>query len=149
EIYRLSFEIIRREAAIEGLSPDIASLALRLVHACGMTDILQDLAYTPDIVAAGRKALAAGAPVLCGTAMTADGIIRRHLPSGNKVLAGTDDPDTETRAKRMASTRSAAAVDLWGEQLRDAVVAVGNAPTALFRLIERIEEGSSRPAAIL
>lgn len=149
EIYRLSFEIIRREAAVEGLPPDIASLALRLVHACGMPDIVPDLVYSPDIVAAGRLALAAGAPVLCDTAMTAGGIIRRHLPAGNEVLVGTEDPETGSRARQMASTRSAAAVDLWGERIGGAVVAIGNAPTALFRLIERIEEGSPRPAAIL
>jgi precorrin-8X/cobalt-precorrin-8 methylmutase len=149
EIYRLSFETIRREADVDRLPEDIAGLALRLIHACGMTDILHDLACTPDVVRTGRAALAGGAPVLCDTAMTAHGVIRRHLPADNMVLAGTDNPETAAHARAIASTRSAAAVDLWGELLDGAVVAIGNAPTALFRLIERIDLDGFRPAAIL
>lgn len=149
EIYRLSFETIRREAPIGGLSEEIAGLALRLIHACGMTDILDDLAYSNDVVRAGRAALAAGAPVLCDTAMTAGGVIRRHLPAGNEILAGTENPDAVDAARRIGNTRSAAAVDLWGERIGGAVIAIGNAPTALFRLIERIEIDGHRPAAIL
>jgi precorrin-8X/cobalt-precorrin-8 methylmutase len=149
EIYRLSFETIRREVPIDRLPEDIACLALRLIHACGMTDILQDLAYSADVVQAGRVALAGGAPVLCDTAMTAGGIIRRHLPTANEILAGTENPDTVEQARRIDNTRSAAAVDLWGDHIQDAVVAIGNAPTALFRLIERIELDGCRPAAIL
>jgi len=124
-------------------------LALRLIHACGMTDILEDLAYSADVVQAGRAALAGGAPVLCDTAMTAGGIIRRHLPAANEILAGTENPDTAERAQRIGNTRSAAAVDFWGERIDGAVVAIGNAPTALFRLIERIERDGYRPAVIL
>ena len=149
EIYRLSFETIRREVPIDRLPEDIAGLALRLIHACGMTDILKDLAYSADVVQAGRVALAGGAPVLCDTAMTAGGIIRRHLPTANEILAGTENPDTAEQARRMGNTRSAAAVDLWGDHIQGAVVAIGNAPTALFRLIERIELDGYRPAAIL
>jgi precorrin-8X/cobalt-precorrin-8 methylmutase len=149
EIYRLSFETIRREAAIDRLPGEIAGLALRLIHACGMTDILDDLAYSGDVVRVGRAALAAGAPVLCDTAMTAGGVIRRHLPAGNEVLAGTENPDTVAEARRIGNTRSAAAVDLWSARIGGAVVAIGNAPTALFRLIERIEIDGHRPAAIL
>ena len=149
EIYRLSFETIRREVPIDCLPEDIGGLALRLIHACGMTDILEDLAYSPDVVQAGRAALAGGAPVLCDTAMTAGGIIRRHLPAANEILAGTENPDTAERARRIGNTRSAAAVDLWGYRIEGAVVAIGNAPTALFRLIERIERDGYRPAVIL
>lgn len=149
EIYRLSFETIRREAPIDRLPADIAGLALRVIHACGMTEILADLAYSADVMEAGRAALAAGAPVLCDTGMTAGGIIRRHLPARNRVLAGTDDPATVEKAREIDNTRSAAAVDLWGERLDGAVIAIGNAPTALFRLLERIDLDGYRPAAIL
>ena len=117
EIYRHSFETIRREAPVDGLPSDIAGMAVRLIHACGMTDILGDLAFSPDIVQAGRAALAGGAPLLCDTAMTAAGIIRRHLPAANEVLAGTENPATVEAARRIGNTRSAAAVDLWGERL--------------------------------
>ncbi len=149
EIYRLSFEIIRREAGIGRLPADIAPLAVRLIHACGMPDILDHLAFSDGVVASGRDALARGAPILCDTAMTAAGVIRRHLPAGNDVVAGTENPDVAERAKEIKNTRSAAGVDLWGEQLDGAVVAIGNAPTALFRLIERIDLDGFRPAAIL
>ena len=149
EIYRLSFEIIRCEAPVDRLPEEIRGLAFRLIHACGMTDILDDLAFSPDIVAAGRAALAGGAPVLCDTAMTAGGIIRRHLPAGTEILAGTENPETAEHARRIGNTRSAAAVDLWADRLDGAVVAIGNAPTALFRLIERIDLDGYRPAAIL
>jgi precorrin-8X/cobalt-precorrin-8 methylmutase len=149
EIYRLSFEIIRREAGIGRLHTDIASLAVRLIHACGMPDILDHLAFSEDVVTRGREALAKGAPILCDTAMTAAGIIRRHLPAGNDVVAGTDNPGTAERAREIGNTRSAAGVDLWGERLDGSVVAIGNAPTALFRLIERIDLDGFRPAAVL
>jgi precorrin isomerase len=149
EIYRLSFETIRREAPIDSLPADIAPLAMRLIHACGMTDILEDLLFSPDIAEAGRRALRAGAPVLCDTGMTAGGILRRHLPAGNEILAGTENPDSEVVARRIGNTRSAAAIDLWAERLDGAIVAIGNAPTALFRLIERIDLDGYRPAAIL
>jgi precorrin-8X/cobalt-precorrin-8 methylmutase len=149
EIYRVSFETIRREAAMDGLPDDIASLATRLIHACGMTDLLIDLVFATDIVAAGRAALFRGAPVLCDTAMTASGIRRRHLPAANEVLAGTENPETAEHARRIGNTRSAAAVDLWADRLDDAIVAIGNAPTALFRLIEQIDLHGYRPAAIL
>jgi precorrin-8X/cobalt-precorrin-8 methylmutase len=149
EIYRLSFEIIRREAGIGRLPADIASLAVRLIHACGMPDIVDHLAFSDDVVASGRYALAKGAPILCDTAMTAAGVIRRHLPAGNDVVAGTENPQVVERAREIKNTRSAAGVDLWGERLDGAVVAIGNAPTALFRLIERIDLDGFRPSAIL
>jgi len=149
EIYRLSFETIRREARLDRLPDDVAPLALRLIHACGMPDILEDLVFTPDVAAAGRGALEKGAPILCDTAMTAAGIIRRQLPAGSEVLAGTENPASAAKAAEIGNTRSAAAIDLWGERLDGAVVAIGNAPTALFRLIERIDLDGYRPAAIL
>jgi precorrin-8X/cobalt-precorrin-8 methylmutase len=149
EIYRLSFETIRREVHLDRLPSDIVPLALRLIHACGMPDILDDLVFSPDVVRAGRGAIEKGAPVLCDTAMTAAGIIRRALPESCEVLAGTENPDAAAKAAEIGSTRSAAAVDLWGERLDGALVAIGNAPTALFRLIERIDLDGYRPAAIL
>lgn len=149
EIYRLSFETIRREARLDRLPEDIVPLVLRLIHACGMPDILDDLVFSPDVVKTGRDAIERGAPVLCDTAMTAAGIIRRTLTPGCEVLAGTENPDAAAKAAEIGNTRSAAAVDLWGERLDGAVVAIGNAPTALFRLIERIDLDGYRPAAIL
>ena len=149
EIYRLSFETIQREARLDRLPADIAPLALRLIHACGMPDILDDLAFSDEVAAAGRDAIEKGAAILCDTAMTAAGIIRRQLPAGCEVLAGTENPAGASKAEEIGNTRSAAAIDLWGERLDGAVVAIGNAPTALFRLIERIDLDGYRPAAIL
>ena len=149
EIYRQSFEIIGREAALGRFPADIAHLAIRLIHACGMTDIADQLAFSEDVVARARAALANAAPILCDTAMTAAGIIRRHLPAGNDVVAGTEHPDAAAHAREIGNTRSAAGVDLWGERLDGSVVAIGNAPTALFHLIERIDLDGFRPATIL
>ena len=149
EIYRQSFEIIRREAPMERLPEDIATLAVRLIHACGMTDIADNLAFSADVVSSGREALARGAPILCDTSMTAAGIIRRHLPMQNEISIATENDESKARAAAIENTRSAAGVDLWGERLDGSVVTIGNAPTALFRLIERIDLDGFRPAAIL
>jgi precorrin-8X/cobalt-precorrin-8 methylmutase len=149
EIYRLSFQTIAREAALDRLPGDIAAIALRLIHACGMPDIVEELAFSDDVASAARAALQAGAPILCDTGMTAAGVMRRHLRAANEILAGTDDPATAERARSIGNTRSAAAIDLWAGKLDGAVVAIGNAPTALFRLIERIDLDGFRPAAIL
>ena len=149
EIYRQSFAIIRREAAIGSLPAEIASLAVRLVHACGMPDIVEHLAFSEDVVTSARQALARGAAILCDTAMTAAGIMRRHLPAENHVVAGTDHPEAARHALEIGNTRSAAAIDLWAERLDGSVIAIGNAPTALFRLIERIDLDGVRPSAIL
>jgi precorrin-8X/cobalt-precorrin-8 methylmutase len=149
EIYRQSFEIIRREAPIARLPDDIASVVVRLIHACGMTDIAESIAFSDDVVANGRNALEKGAPILCDTAMTAAGIIRRHLPAENEILIASENPAAADHAGKIGNTRSAAAVDLWGERLDGSVVVIGNAPTALFRLIERIDLDGYRPAAIL
>ena len=149
EIYRLSFAIIRREAGVGRLPADISLVAVRLIHACGMPDIVDHLAFSEDVVGSGRAALRKGAPILCDTAMTAAGVIRRYLPTNNEVLAGSENPEAAARAEEIGNTRSAAGIDLWAERLDGAVVAIGNAPTALFRLIERIDLDGFRPAAIL
>jgi|SRR5471032_2379920 precorrin-8X/cobalt-precorrin-8 methylmutase len=149
EIYRRSFEIIRREAPIARLPDDVAPLVVRLIHACGMTDIAESIAFSDDVVANGRGALQKGALILCDTAMTAAGIIRRHLPKENEILVASENPAAADHAGKIGNTRSAAGVDLWGEQLDGSVVVIGNAPTALYRLIERIDLDGYRPAAIL
>jgi len=149
EIYRRSFAIIRREAELEGLPPGIAAVALRLVHACGMTDIVRDLAFEGDVTGAARRALRAGGAVLCDAAMVAAGIMADRLPAANPVLTSVHDPRVPGLARRLGTTRSAAAVELWRDRLAGAVVAIGTAPTALFHLIETIERGGPAPAAIL
>jgi precorrin-8X/cobalt-precorrin-8 methylmutase len=146
-IYRESFVVIRREARLEGLPSDVADLAVRLIHACGMTDIVDDLAFAADVVHQARAGLAAGAPVLCDSAMVAAGIVRARLPAESDIVCTLADPRVPALAKSLGTTRSAAAVELWGERLEGAVVAIGNAPTALFHLLERLQ-GGPRPAAI-
>lgn len=149
EIYRRSFAAIRAECDLTRLPAELAPVALRLVHACGMPDVVDDLAYTPDAATAGRKALQAGAPVLCDSAMVAQGIQRRRLPRNNKVICTLDDAATAGRAEAERTTRAAAAVAAWAPHMAGAVVAVGNAPTALFRLLEELDAGAPRPAVIL
>ena len=149
EITRRSFAIVRAETDLSGLAPDLAEVALRLVHASGMPDIVADLRASTDAVASGRRALAAGAPILCDAEMTAAGITRRFLPAGASVVVTLADPETSTLASRLGTTRSAAAVELWQPRLAGAVVAIGNAPTALFHLLEMIDAGAPRPALVL
>ena len=149
EITRRSFEIVRAEAELDALPDALQGVAVRLVHACGMPDIVGDLAWRPGVAEQGRAALLAGAPVLADCRMVADGVIRGRLPAGNDVICALDDPQVPALARHLATTRSAAAVELWRDALAGAVVAVGNAPTALFRLIELLAEGAPRPAAIL
>jgi precorrin isomerase len=148
-IYRESFAIIRREARLDQLPQDVAEIAVRLIHACGMTDIAADLAFTPDVVARARAALASGAPILCDSGMVAAGIMRAKLPAGNAIICALDDARVPELARALKTTRSAAAVELWGERLAGAVVAIGNAPTALFHLLEKLAQGGARPAAIV
>ncbi|MGP3999438.1 precorrin-8X methylmutase [Streptomyces sp. 8N706] len=148
-IYRQSFATIRAEADLGGLPPDVSQVAVRLIHACGMVDLVEDLAYTPDVVARARTALRAGAPVLCDVAMVASGVTRKRLPAANEVICTLSHPSVPELAARMGTTRSAAALELWRDRLDGAVVAVGNAPTALFRLLEMVEEGAPRPAAVI
>jgi precorrin-8X/cobalt-precorrin-8 methylmutase len=149
EIYRRSFAIIRAEADLSGLPADIATVAVRMIHTCGMTDLPADLAFSPDVVAKGRAALVAGGPVLCDTNMVASGVTRRRLPADNDVLCLLADPAVPELAAQLGTTRTAAAVDLWADRLAGAVVAIGNAPTALFRLLELIDAGAPMPAAVI
>ncbi|TCC21698.1 precorrin-8X methylmutase [Kribbella speibonae] len=149
EIYRRSFATIRAEAALDGLPADVAQVAVRMIHACGMTDLVGDLAWSPNVVKNARTALQNGAPILCDAQMVAAGITRRRLPADNEVICTLQDPRTVELAEQLATTRSAAAVDLWLDRLEGAVVAIGNAPTTLFRLLEVIAAGGPRPAAVL
>ncbi|MDS1271017.1 precorrin-8X methylmutase [Lipingzhangella sp. LS1_29] len=149
EIYRRSFATIRAEAPLERLPADVAQVVVRMIHACGMVDLPTDVAYSPKVVDRARHALRDGAPILCDAQMVAAGVTRARLPADNEVLCTLDDPSVPELAQRLGTTRSAAAVDLWGERLAGAVVAVGNAPTALFRLLELLAAGAPPPAAIL
>ncbi|MBL1111915.1 precorrin-8X methylmutase [Streptomyces sp. 110] len=151
-IYRASFATIRAEADLGGLPADVSQVAVRMIHACGMVDLVKDLAYTPEVVSRARAALRSGAPVLCDARMVASGVTRKRLPADNEVICTLTDPAVPELARRMGTTRSAAALELWRDRLEGAVVAVGNAPTALFRLLEMIEEGGAgapRPAAVI
>ncbi len=149
EITRRSFEIVRSEADLAALPAALAGVAVRLVHACGMPDIVGELAWRPGVAEQTRAALAAGASVLADCRMVADGVIRERLPAQNPVLCTLDDPEVSALARSLGTTRSAAALELWHDDLSGAVVAIGNAPTALYRLIELLAEGAPRPAAIL
>ncbi|MBC6424014.1 MAG: precorrin-8X methylmutase [Hormoscilla sp. SP12CHS1] len=149
EIYRKSFAMIREEAKLEGLSADLAPVAVRLIHACGMTDIIEDLAASPDAVAAGRAALTKGAPILCDSQMVANGIIRDRLSGNNEVICTLKYPEVPEMARQIQNTRSAAAIEFWKSHLYGAVVAIGNAPTALFHLLELLDSGIAKPALIL
>ncbi|BAY48526.1 precorrin-8X methylmutase CbiC/CobH [Scytonema sp. HK-05] len=149
EIYRKSFATIRAEANLSVLAPDVAKVAVRLIHACGMTDIVDDIAAAPTAVVSGRTALAAAAPILCDCRMVAEGITRRRLPADNGVICTLNDPQVPELAQKLGTTRSAAALELWLPKLEGAVVAIGNAPTALFRLLEMLDAGAPKPALIL
>lgn len=148
-IYARSFATVRAEARLDRFEPDMAALAVRLIHACGMVEIADRLAYSEGAVEAGRAALGRGAPILCDCEMVAAGIIRRRLPAENEVVVTLNEPSVPDRARAIGNTRSAAAVELWGERLTGAVVAIGNAPTALFHLLELIDAGAPKPAIIL
>jgi precorrin-8X/cobalt-precorrin-8 methylmutase len=149
EIYRRSFATIRAEAALDGLPADVAQVAVRMIHACGMTDLVADLAWSPNVVKNARTALQNGAPILCDAQMVAAGITRRRLPADNQVICTLSEPGVPALAQHLRTTRSAAAVDLWRDHLAGSVVAIGNAPTTLFRLLELLADGAPRPAAIL
>ena len=149
EIYRNSFAIIRSEANLSVLPTDVAKVAVRLIHSCGMTDIVNDLAYSPTAVEVGRTALAGGAPILCDSRMVAEGITRSRLGAENQVICTLNHPEVPEIAQKIQNTRSAAALELWRSHLSGAVVVIGNAPTALFRLLEMLDEGVPKPAVIL
>jgi precorrin isomerase len=149
EIYRQSFATIRAEANLTSLPIDFATVAVRLIHACGMVDIVTDLDYSIDAVRIGRAALASGAPILCDARMVADGVTRKRLPVDNQVICTLPDPQVPALAAQLENTRSAAALELWQPHLAGAIVAIGNAPTALFRLLEMLDAGAPKPALIL
>jgi precorrin-8X/cobalt-precorrin-8 methylmutase len=149
EIYRRSFAAIRSEADLARFPADVARVVVRMIHSCGMTDLPADVGYSDGVVRAARAALLGGAPVLCDAQMVASGITRRRLPAANEVVCTLTDPAVASIAGRLGTTRSAAALDLWGPRLDGAVVAIGNAPTALFRLLELVGAGAGRPAAVI
>jgi precorrin-8X/cobalt-precorrin-8 methylmutase len=148
-IYERSFAIIRAEADLSRFSAEEAEVAVRMVHACGLVEAAQHFQFGHDLVATARVALAGGAPVLCDAEMVAHGITRTRLPVQNEVFCSLRDPRVPAHAAKLGTTRSAAALDLWGDRLAGAVVAIGNAPTALFRLLEMLDAGAPRPAAIV
>jgi precorrin-8X/cobalt-precorrin-8 methylmutase len=148
-IYRRSFALIRGEADLERFSPIEEKVAVRVIHACGMIEAAADLVFAPGAAAAAREALRAGAPVFCDARMVAEGITRARLPADNAVICTLSDPSTPELALRLGTTRTAAAVELWLDRLGGSLVAIGNAPTALFRLIEAIAAGAPPPAAII
>jgi precorrin-8X/cobalt-precorrin-8 methylmutase len=148
-IYERSFAIIRAEADLSRFSAEEADVAVRIIHACGQVDVVQHILFGPGFVAAARGALAAGAPVLCDSEMVAHGVTRARLPARNDVICTLNDARVPALAKKLDTTRSAAALDLWLDRLAGAVVAVGNAPTALFRLLDLIGNGAAKPAAII
>ncbi len=149
EIYRRSFATIRAETDLSAFPPSAEKLAVRMVHATGQTDLVRDLWVHPDLVPAARAALEAGAPIFTDANMVASGVTRARLPANNDVICLLRDPRVPELAARWGTTRSAAAVSLWGPELNGAVVAFGNAPTALFHLLEMIDDGGPRPAAIV
>ncbi|MDQ0392498.1 precorrin-8X methylmutase [Labrys monachus] len=149
EIYRRSFAMIRAESDLSRFSPEQAPVVVRIIHACGMVEIAGDVQMAPDLVSSARAALRAGGPLLCDSKMVANGVTRKRLPADNEVVCTLDDPRTPGIAERIGNTRTAAAMELWRERLEGAVVAIGNAPTALFHLMDMIDRGAPKPAAIL
>ncbi|RWK59433.1 precorrin-8X methylmutase [Mesorhizobium sp.] len=148
-IYERSFAIIRAEADLSRFSDAEADVAIRMIHACGQVEAAKHFVFSEDFVAAARTALAAGAPIFCDAEMVSHGVTRARLPAGNEVICTLRDARTSEIAKKIGNTRSAAAIDLWGERMAGSVVAIGNAPTALFYLLERLRDGAPKPAVII
>ena len=148
-IYAASFAIIRREANLDRFPVGIAHVAERMIHACGMVDLADDLLFSEGAAEAGRTALMSGAPVICDAEMVRHGIIKRLLPNDNQLICMIGDEAVAAHAKVIENTRSAAQVDLWGNKIGGAIIAIGNAPTALFRLLELIDKDVPKPALIL
>jgi precorrin-8X/cobalt-precorrin-8 methylmutase len=148
-IYERSFAIIRAEADLSRFSADEAEVAVRMIHACGQVETAPHIVFGDSLVASARAALNSGAPVLCDAQMVAHGVTRARLPAKNEVVCTLNDPHTAELAVQYQTTRSAAALELWRDRLGGAVVAIGNAPTALFRLLEMLDAGAPKPAAIL
>lgn len=148
-IYDRSFATIRAEADLSRIPADLEKLAVRVIHACGMVDVVDDIAFSKGAGDAGRRALANAAPILCDARMVAEGITRSRLPANNAVICKLNEPSVPELAKAIGNTRSAAALDLWLPHLEGSVVAIGNAPTALFRLFELLDHGAPKPALII
>jgi precorrin-8X/cobalt-precorrin-8 methylmutase len=148
-IYERSFAIIRAEADLSRFSVEEADVVVRVIHACGHVEVARSIVFSDGLVAAARAALANGAPILCDSEMVAHGITRARLPARNEVVCMLNDARVLALAQELGTTRTAAALDLWADRLARAVVAIGNAPTALFRLLEMLDAGAPRPAAIL
>lgn len=149
EIYRQSFATIRAEADLTAFPEEVARVVVRLIHTCGQVDVAEHVAFTPGVVSATHTALLAGAPILCDSSMVAAGITAARLPAGNEVVSLVADPRAPELAQRTGNTRSAAGVELWADRMAGAVVAIGNAPTALFRLLELIDDGVPAPVSVL
>ena len=149
EIYRQSFAIVQKEARLDRFPEDLHPLVTRLVHACGMTEIADRLAYSKEVVQSASAALKTGAPIFCDCEMVRSGVIARNLPSENSVQVTLNEQSVPDLAQELGTTRSAAAVELWESQIEGSVVAIGNAPTALFHLLEKLDQGWPKPAAIL
>jgi precorrin-8X/cobalt-precorrin-8 methylmutase len=149
EIYRRSFATIRAEADLARFSPEEEKVAVRLIHACGLVETAADIVFSPGAVTAARNALAEGAPILSDSKMVANGVTRARLPRANEVLCTLDHPTVPELAERLGTTRTAAAMELWRPRLAGALVAIGNAPTALFRLLEMLDDGAPLPAAVI
>lgn len=149
EIYRQSFATIRAEADLARFPADVEAVVVRLIHTCGQVDLTEHIAFSDEVVARAHTALAAGAPVLCDSSMVAAGITRTRLPADNQIVSLVADPRAGDLAARQGTTRSAAGVELAARRLGGAVVAIGNAPTALFRLLEVLDDGAPVPAAVL
>ncbi|WP_438392194.1 precorrin-8X methylmutase [Caballeronia sp. DA-9] len=148
-IYRASFATIRAETNLATFPPDLEKLAVRVIHACGMTDVIDDLVFSDGAGTAGREALKRGAPILCDARMVAEGITRSRLPANNRVICTLNDASVPERARELGNTRSAAALELWRPDLGGSVVVIGNAPTALFHLLDMLDAGAPKPALIL
>ncbi|RFC68132.1 MULTISPECIES: precorrin-8X methylmutase [Mesorhizobium] len=148
-IYERSFAIIRAEADLSRFDAEEADVAIRMIHACGQVEAARHFVFSPGFVEAARTALKNGAPILCDAEMVARGVTQARLPANNEVVCTLRDPRTASLAAEIRNTRSAAAIDLWGERMAGAVVAIGNAPTALFYLLEKLRDGAPKPAAIL
>lgn len=148
-IYERSFAIIRSEANLARFTPDEEKVAVRMIHACGMVELAQDIEFSPTFVAEAKAALRRGAPILCDANMVAHGVTRARLPTNNPVVCTLAEPNVAALAAELGNTRSAAAMELWRNRLDGAVVVIGNAPTSLFRLLEMLDEGGARPAAVI
>ncbi len=148
-IYKRSFAIIRAEADLARFTPEQEKVAVRMIHACGMVELADDIEFSPTFVADAKAALHKGAPILCDANMVAHGVTRARLPANNAVVCTLAEPNVAALAAELGSTRSTAAMELWRNRLDGALVVIGNAPTSLFRLLEMLDEGAGRPAAVI